>query len=435
MCLKSCWKQLKLWSLCGAMFTSLVSSGCHFVTKACHAVPASRLDPSLFPSCKEGQVPILFTSLGQDKPEAHVVGAGDTLAVFVFGVVPSQTDETPVLQQYQSLQQRYYPPYGTPVAPTTGLPLTVKPGGLLELPLVGALDVDGLTLAEVSDKIREAYREIQVLQPGRERVSVSLIIPRVKRVVILRQDTPAEPVVMLPPGQVDHIHRGSAQVLDLPVYENDVLHALSVTGGLPGTDAAREIWVMRNCAVKGRSAVNAEELQKMLADRDANCGPSVIRIPLFMNPCEMLPFRPQDVVLDDGDVVYIPRHQDQFYVGGLLRGAQIPLPVDRDLDVVEAIALVTGSVGGPLGQSGAALTNGGPGWIIKPSRVLILRKMPDGSQLPIRVDLARAVEDPKERILIQPDDIVMLNFKPTEAVVNGALNMFGFSGIFSLDRL
>jgi hypothetical protein len=36
------------------------------------------------------------------------------------------------------------------------------------------------------------------------------------------------------PGQVDHIHRGSADVVDLPAYENDLLHALAVTGGLAG---------------------------------------------------------------------------------------------------------------------------------------------------------------------------------------------------------
>jgi ATP-dependent protease HslVU (ClpYQ) ATPase subunit len=84
-------------------------------------------------------------------------------------------------------------------------------------------------------------------------------------------------------------------------------------------------------------------------------------------------------------------------------------------------------VGGPLGQSGKVLAGGSPGHIIKPTRVIILRKMADGRQLPIRVDLARAMVDQKERILIQPDDVLMLQFKPAQATVNAVLNLVNFS--------
>jgi ATP-dependent protease HslVU (ClpYQ) ATPase subunit len=60
--------------------------------------------------------------------------------------------------------------------------------------------------------------------------------------------------------------------------------------------------------------------------------------------------------------------------------------------------------------------------------------MPDGRQLPIRVDLARAMTDQKERILIQANDVVMLQFKPGQAVFNGALNFVNFNFLTSASQ-
>ena len=103
-------------------------------------------------------------------------------------------------------------------------------------------------------------------------------------------------------------------------------------------------------------------------------------------------------------------------------GAKIPLPRDEDVDVLEAIALARGSVGGPLGKSGLALSPGSPGQMVRPSRATVIRKLPDGRQFMIRVDLKKAVQDQQERILIQADDLVMLEFKPHEAVGNTIMN-------------
>ena len=235
------------------------------------------------------------------------------------------------------------------------------------------------------------------------------------------------------PGQVDHIHRGSADVVDLPAFENDVLHALSVTGGLPGTDAAREIWVFKRSGLQNPHAITPEELQVRTASYQPDGGGNsqVIRIPLTGCPGEELPFNVDDVVLNDGDVVFVPRREEYFYVGGLVTGGKIPLPRDEDIDVIEAIALANGSIGGPLGQSGQSLASGTPGHMVRPTRVIILREMPDGRQVPIRVDLARAMVDQKERILIQPNDVVMLHFKPHQAVANGLLNALNFSVLFN----
>jgi hypothetical protein len=65
--------------------------------------------------------------------------------------------------------------------------------------------------------------------------------------------------------------------------------------------------------------------------------------------------------------------------------------------------------------------------VIPPTRVLILRKLPNGEQLPIRVDLTKAMRDSKERITIQPEDMVMLHYKPTEIATNVLLNFFNWN--------
>jgi protein involved in polysaccharide export with SLBB domain len=411
------------------MLTLLASVGCHAITDVHQAIPASRLPAELCTEPREGRTVFPLTALGQDKPAAHVIGAGDQLSIYVFGVLPPGTDETLVLQRTQPVNQRYYPPNGSVIGATVGMPVEVDHTGSVDLPLVGKINLAGTTIPEATDVIKRAYSKNQITKAESERVQVSLITARVHRVVVLREDTPAAPVSLVKPGQVDHIHRGSAEVVDLPAYENDLLHALAVTGGLPGTDAAREIWIFKRSGLSDPHAIFAEELQARTADfAEGESGESqVVRIPLTGCPGEGLPFRPQDIQLDSGDVVYVPRRDEYFYIGGLISGAKIPLPRDEDIDVFEAIALANGSVGGPLGQSGQSLAGGRPGYVVKPTRVIILREMPDGRQLPIRVDLARAMTDQKERILIQSNDVVMLQFKPGQAIFNGALNFMNFS--------
>lgn len=418
----------------GVVTLSMASSvGCHAITDVHESVPASRLPRHLAVEPKEGRQVIPFTALGQEKPVSHIIGAGDQLSVYVFGVLPPGTETTPILQRTQPVNQRYYPPHGSVVGATTGLPVLVDQDGSVELPLIGKVQLSGLTLPEATTAVKNAYRDKQITKEDSERVIVSLVTARVHRVVVLREDTPAPAVSLVEPGQVDHIHRGSADVVDLPVYENDVLHALSVTGGLPGTDAAREIWVFKRSGLEDPRAISSAELMTRAAsynDSEENRG-QVIRIPLTGCPGEPVAFSMKDVVVEDGDVVFVPRREEYFYVGGLVAGAKIPMPRDEDIDVIEAVALASGSVGGPLGQSGSALSPGKPGHMVRPTRVIILRELPDGRQLPIRVDLARAMVDQKERILIQPNDVVMLQFKPHQAMFNGVLNTLNFSVLFN----
>ncbi len=429
----------KLTSLClsGVAALSLSSSiGCHAITDVHESIPANRLPRHLCVEPREGRSVFPFTALGQTKPAAHIIGAGDQLSVYVFGVIPPGTEGTPILQRTQPINQRYYPPHGSVIGSTTGIPVLVDQDGTVDLPFVGPIHMAGLTLPEANTAVKNAYREKEITKEDTERVQVSLITARVHRIVVLREDTPSPQVSLVRPGQVDQIHRGSADVIDLPAYENDVLHALSITGGLPGTDAAREIWVFKRAGLDNPHAICSQELASRTESfRNGTSGENqVVRIPLTGCPGEALPFAAGDVVLEDGDVVFIPRREEYFYIGGLVSGAKIPMPRDEDIDVIEAIALANGSVGGPLGQSGQALANGTPGYMVRPTRVIILREMPDGRQLPIRVDLARAMVDQKERILIQPNDVIMLQMKPAQAFFNGMLNLVNINTILDKNK-
>lgn len=53
---------------------------------------------------------------------------------------------------------------------------------------------------------------------------------------------------------------------------------------------------------------------------------------------------------------------------------------------------------------------------VSASVVVVLRQLPDGGQIPIKVNLYKAMRNPAERILIQPGDFIILQYTPIEAV-------------------
>ncbi len=78
-------------------------------------------------------------------------------------------------------------------------------------------------------------------------------------------------------------------------------------------------------------------------------------------------------------------------------------------------------------QTNVTINTRGPGNVVPPTRVIIVRRLPDGSQINIDVDLKLALIDPRERVLIQPDDFVLLKYRPYEFAANVALNFVSFN--------
>jgi hypothetical protein len=229
-------------------------------------------------------------------------------------------------------------------------------------------------------------------------------------------------------GILGQTKRGTGYVINLPAYENDVLNALAKTGGLPGLDAQNEVVIERGyCQEFG----DRDGLLKHV-EGGPRCGPGggggggasaagtqMIHIPLRLRPGEEPPFRCEDVVLQTGDIVFIEaRDTELFYTGGLLPSRQWVLPRDYDLDVVQAIALANGPLlngDQSLNNLAGNVVNSGIGFP-NASLVTVIRRTANGGQIPIRIDLNKAMRDPRQRILIQAGDFIILQETLDEAI-------------------
>jgi protein involved in polysaccharide export with SLBB domain len=378
-------------------------------------VPAECLSKDLAVKFKNEEVTVPPACLGQVIPDVYRLDRGDQLNIFVEGVVENRAGPPPV----HSAEPAALPPWQPPLLEPS---FTVREDGTVNLPLVGTVRVAGLSLVESEQVIRQAYTtNHQILKPGEGRVMVELLRKRSFHVHVVRQEGGGAGVNPVPGPR-----RDLTIALELPAYENDVLNALTRTGGLPGSDAVNEIVVQRRQTVVTGVTQAAAQLPQ---PKESRPGLQTIVVPLRMPPGAPLPFQADDVILHEGDVVFIqPRELEVFYAGGLLPPGEYLLPRDRNLDVVEAIALIKGPLlNGGLNQSNLSgqvvgVGIGNP----SPSRVSILRRTSNCEQTNIRVDLNQALRDPSVRVVIQPGDIIILQESPCEAVARWFTQMFRF---------
>jgi protein involved in polysaccharide export with SLBB domain len=400
--------------LCGLL------CGCASLTNpVADSVPVRLLPPELVDAPrKDAAVTIPLTLLGQPAPDVYRLAPGDVLGVWIEGILGEKTVQPPVNLAAPALfarEQRHLPP-------SFGFPIPVREDGTVALPMVGRVPVQGLSVAEAEDAIRERYLKEQFLPKGRERVIVSLMNPRQTSVVVLRQESGT--IAIGPGGTLGAGKRGTGLVIDLPAYENDVLHALATTGGLPGLDAYNEVIIFRGCF---QGLHDRPLMLEQLKNLPAAAGPleaagfakQVIHIPLRLPLGKKLPIHPEDIVLRTGDVVFTEaRDHDLFYTAGLLPPGEWVLPRDYDLTVVQAICQVKGPLvngGFNVSNLSGALVQNGLG-APSPALLTVLRKLPGGGQVPIKVDLDRALRDPRENILLWPGDTLLLQEKPSQAL-------------------
>jgi protein involved in polysaccharide export with SLBB domain len=393
-----------------------------------HAIPVCDWrDPTLSVGYRDGMVPVDYGVLGQPKPVPRLFATGDLLSVYIEGVLPSGVTQIPVFERAETFTQIYYPPEGSIRGPSFGVPLEVSEQGTITLPIIGQFPVVGKSLVQVSQEITKAYVDRDILKVGREKTFVTLIKEGVRRVTVLREDTPEKTPTLLGATDVPYTKIGNGQVVDLAVYQNDVLHALAASGGLPGIDSAQECFVIRRQNPKlfrpRQVATDPEQTAPITSPTIAELARTeATRIPLALFRGETVNFGPDDVILNDGDVLYIPKREEYYYTAGLLPGRRVPLPRDHDVDILQAITLATGNFGTPTNITGAGIGNH-----ITPSLAVVVRKQPDGTQQLIKVDLHKALLDPCERVVIRPDDLVLLQYRPSEAALNMVMNVFFYS--------
>ncbi len=415
----------------------LAGSGCSSTSLFGYipAIPVERVSPAMLGRPREDMQEISLSRLRRRPPETHQLGPDDILAVYIETILPGGPEGGPPPTNF---------PDNPDQNPTIGYPLPVREDGTISLPFIQPLQVEGLSLVQATELIRKAYTiDRKLLIEGRDQISVALLQARTHQVVVVRQDTTQ------PTNVVTHVNKDAeSKIIELPEGENDLLNALSKTGGLPGLDAQNEVVIIRSDGVDGREwdrivaqiRLRKEPCACPLPDPDA---PNVVRIPLRFFSEYVPDFTEDDIILHKGDIVMIQsREREKFYTGGVLGGGEFDLPRDYDLDIMGAIAIA----GGPVGSSGAVLSqsaitatgsrgnsggqSGGSG-PLPPTDAIIIRKLCDGGQISIRVDLKRIFDDPRQRILIQPEDVIILRYKLVEEVVNTALGLIQFNFLFS----
>ncbi|MBS0209181.1 MAG: polysaccharide biosynthesis/export family protein [Planctomycetes bacterium] len=402
------------------------SAGC----VACNAIPASRVPASLLARPRADKEQLNLIKLRQDPPAVYQLGPRDILGIYIEGVL-GQSDSPPPV---------HFPERESNTPPAIGYPIPVREDGTLALPLIKPIKVSGLTLTQAEDEIRRQYIAAGILLPEKDRIIVTLIRKRTYQVLVVREDLSQAVGDAISSAQ-GQVRRGASRVVDLKAYENDVLHALSETGGLPGLDAKNEVRILRGAFA---DATGLAELMEDIEDgEDLASGatpdnPNLIRIPLRRRVEDPpVNISEEDIILGNGDIVLIStREREVFYTGGVLYGREILLPRDYDLDVLGAIAMAGASIGsGPTsGSGGTSPVMGGGGGnlssargLIPPTQIIVVRKTKGGYQIPIKVSTTTALSNPGERILIQPGDLIILQYTTAELIGNILLNNIQFN--------
>lgn len=408
-------------------------SGCSsmFGNHSINAIPVGRVPGEILAAERKNDFEdISMLRLRQDKPESYLLDEGDVLGIFIPTVLGNDDELPPV----------HYSEDPT-LPPSVGFPVPVGEDGKLQLPLIDPVDVRNKTLIEAADAIREAYSTPRQIVPEDEHILVTLIRRRTVTVLVVREESG---------GVADVTKRGTGHIVELNAYENDVLHALNKTGGLPGTDAQNEVLIFRG--MWDQAAGCDQSLCDYCMDYCQDpcfCNeapkpdpPNLTRIPLRFHPSRPPQFSQQDVILQEGDIVVIrSRDKETFFTAGLLGGGEFPLPRDKDLDVIGAIAIAggplgnigtgVGAIGGRGNNAGMSGRGGGGGGYCQPSELIVIRELPCGNQITMKVDLNRALASRNERILVKPGDVLMLRYTLAEEIGNVALSLVQFNFLFN----
>ena len=162
-----------------ACLSAVALTGCTSLLSPISGIPAHRLPPTFLVTPKNDLVPIDISRLRQEPPREYLVDADDILGIYIEGVLGNAEEAPPV----------HMPDKDSDLPPSIGFPIPVREDGSLPLPLIAPIPVKGLTMAQIENAIRRAYTiENRILQPGKDRIIVTLMKERTYRVIVMRQD-------------------------------------------------------------------------------------------------------------------------------------------------------------------------------------------------------------------------------------------------------
>lgn len=393
----------RVWPLLLLIHALGLSTGCSSILFKIKGVPASEIPDSLRPATRNDRIPIDYRLLGQIPPEVYRVNSGDVLGVAVDGIFPFSPPTAP-----PSALPVNFPDSGNPMPPSTGFPVVVQQDGTIQLPGIDPFSVRMMTIEEIRRTIADAYRKSRVIRDEKIFPIVSLIKTRTYNVSVIRRD----------------LDMGS-QSIQLDAYRNDILHALLKSGGLPGEKAKDQVTILRYSPLASSANPVGETIPTQVptdAER-VTYWDAAQTIPLTIPVGTAIYFPLSGSILNEGDIMYIEnRETEVFYTAGMIPAGQHLLPRDYDIDIFEAMSIA----GYSYGSGGAAGGNliGITG--VSPTQLFVFRKGPDGNQITIKVDLEKAICDPRERLIVKAGDKLLLRYNPKEEVAN-----FGIFSIFT----
>ena len=427
-----------------ALAAMIFATGCTSALSPMSGIPVSHLPPELLGVRRSDDVSVPIVMLAIPPGQPYQLDEGDILGVYIESVLPfTSPTAIPIPPPIN------FPSDASNLPPSIGFPIAVQADGMISLPLLEPFSVKGLTIEQARQKMKELYLEKDLLASKDTIPIVSLIRERTYNISVIRENVGSAG------AGSDRAARG--QALKLPAYQNDLLHALTQTGGLPGFNEKNEVIIFKSSRIPThlRAQVMAEIMSGHCscgtacstpacgAVRDVLQGPDsvypsqyVVKVPLRVPTGQIPEIRPEDIELIEGDIVYVQsRESELFYTGGLLPGGQFPVPRDYDLDVLGAMALAGMGVDGGGGGGGGGLGGlmGGIGGS-KPTQLFVIRKLPSGRTFNIAVDLQLALNNSNENILVQPGDTLILRYKPHEELLNFSLGTFFTFGIRELFR-
>lgn len=221
--------------------------------------------------------------------------------------------------------------------------VTVSRDGKISVPIIGEVQAGGLTTSELEQLISRRYREMEILREPR--ISVTILQFHRPRVSILG--------FVQRPGTFEF-------------KEGDrVLDALALAGSVnPERARLEEAWLQRADGTK--ISLN---LYRLFYEGDLS----------------------QNILLEDGDTIYIPEEtQNRYFVGGQVKrpGQYVWRPNLTVLDALSQAAWETERA--------------------RLSQTFVVRKKPDGTEERIRVDMVRLLNkgDMSQNIEILPGDVI-----------------------------
>lgn len=376
-------------------FELAFSTGCNSILFKIKGMPARELSNELIPMTRNHRAPIDFRFLGQEPPQVYRVDSGDVLGIAVDGIFPFSPPTAP-----PSALPVNFPDRDSSMPPSTGFPVVVQQDGTIQLPGIDPFSVRQMTVEEVRRTIADFYRKSGVIREAKIFPIVSLIKARTYNVSVIRQD----------------LGMGS-QSIQLDAYRNDVLHALLKTGGLPGEKAKDHVTILRYDQVVPTTSPGAL-LHSDVVKTTSWDTPQVIPLTFPMGTNIYFPLAGS--ILNEGDILYIEnRETEVFYSAGELPAGQHLLPRDYDIDIFDAMSIAGYSYGSAGGGGNLGGMTG-----VAPTQLFIFRKAPDGNQVTIKIDLDKALCDPRERLVVKAGDKLLLRYSTKEEIAK--FGMFSF---------